>query len=175
MLARTIRNGNFHHVRQNDDNWSAYALAKYIQDKVGVYPILPLADGHVYGDNAEKPEALFLIEGDQTLVNQDIYDSDTLASDSLMEKFDGEVCAVDDFTFRPVSDYPQCYIEALQKARSGDLDGTGGAPQVLPQDSPQDPPDPPSAGETIQVFREEGPMPDFVDATAPLWQGLLKN
>src|SRR2546430_1006493 len=75
MLARTIRNENFHHVRQNDDNWSAYALAKYIQDKVGVYPILPLADGHVYGDDAEKPKALFLIKGDQTLVNQEIYNS----------------------------------------------------------------------------------------------------
>jgi hypothetical protein len=131
MLARTIRDQNFHHVRQNDDNWTAYALAKYIKDKVGVYPILPLADGHVYGDNAEKPEALFLIKGDQTLVNQEIYNSDTLASDSLMERLDGETYTVDDFTFRPDADYPEWYIKALQKARSGDLDASTTPPSAL--------------------------------------------
>lgn len=131
MLARTIRDQNFHHVRQNDDNWSAYALAKYIQDKVGVYPILPLADGHVYDDNAEKPKALFLIKGDQTLINQDIYNSDTLATDSLMDRLDGGSYTVDDFTFRPDSDYPEWYIKALQKARSGDLDGSTTPPPEL--------------------------------------------
>jgi hypothetical protein len=178
MLARTIRNENFHHVRQNDDNWSAHALGKYIQDKVGVYPILPLADGHVYGDDAEKPDALFLTKGDRTLVNQEIYNRDTLSSDSLMERLDGEAYTVDDFTFRPDSDYPQWYIEALQKARSGDLDGKGGAPKVPPQDPPQeppqDPPGPPSAGKTIQVFWEEEPIPGFVDPTAPVWEGESK-
>ncbi|KAF2274042.1 uncharacterized protein EI97DRAFT_444332 [Westerdykella ornata] len=131
MLARTIRDQNFHHVRQNDDNWSAYALAKYIKDKVGVYPILPLADGHLYDDDAEKPKALFLIKGDQTLVNQGIYNSGTLASDSLMERLDGEAYTVDDFTFRPDSDYPEWYIKALQKARSGDLDASTTPPSAL--------------------------------------------
>ncbi|PSN67822.1 hypothetical protein BS50DRAFT_665225 [Corynespora cassiicola Philippines] len=131
MLARTIRNENFNHVRQNDDNWSGYALGKYIQDKVGVYPILPLADGHVYDDNAEKPKALFLIKGDQTLVNQEVYNNGTLANDSLMERLDGESYTVDDFTFRPDSDYPQWYIEALQRARSGSLDGNTTPPSEL--------------------------------------------
>ncbi|KAF1994058.1 hypothetical protein P154DRAFT_586974 [Amniculicola lignicola CBS 123094] len=131
MLARTIRDQNFNHVRQNDDNWSAYALAKYIQDEVGIYPILPLADGHVSNDNAEKPKALFLIKGDQTLVNQEIYNSDTLAIGPLMERLDGEAYTVDDITFRPDSDYPEWYIKALQTARSGDLDGSTTPPSAL--------------------------------------------
>ncbi|KAF1978355.1 hypothetical protein BU23DRAFT_563968 [Bimuria novae-zelandiae CBS 107.79] len=155
MLARTICDENFHHVRQNYDNWTAYAMAKYIQDKVGVYPILPLTDAHVYDDNAKKPKALFLTKGDQTLVNQEIY-NDTLANGPLLEKLNSESYTVGDFTFRPDSDYPQWYIEALRKARSGDLDGTRDATQELPQEQPQElpqePPAPPKASKTIQWY-----------------------
>ncbi|KAF2745100.1 hypothetical protein M011DRAFT_495836 [Sporormia fimetaria CBS 119925] len=103
ILARTTRDQNFHHVRQNDDNWTAYALAKYNKSKVG-------------------PQALFRITGDQTLVNEDVYNRDTLASDSLPASPDRQSYTVDGSTFRPDSDYPEWYIKALQNARNGDLD-----------------------------------------------------
>lgn len=123
MLARTIRDDNFEHVRQNSDNWAAYAMAKYVEANVGVYPILPLADGHTWGDNAEeKPNALFLTKGDQTIVNQEIYNSDNMDDVSATKSVDGLVYEVAPFSFRSDSDYPKWYIDGLEKARSGDLD-----------------------------------------------------
>lgn len=91
-----MRNDSFHHVRQNDDNWCAYALAKYVQDKVGVYPILPLADGCVYSDNA-------------------------LFNRSSTQRFDGKNHEALEMVCLSDSDYPPWYIEARQRARRGDF------------------------------------------------------
>ncbi|KAF2728857.1 hypothetical protein EJ04DRAFT_503396 [Polyplosphaeria fusca] len=176
MLARTIRNENFNHVRQNDDNWSAYAL------EVGVYPILPLADDHVYGDNAQPPpSALFLSNGDQTLVNTEIYNNDAMFDPQHYVRPlapEESIEAVQDPTFRPDSDYPEWYIERLKKARAGDLDGTGKVPGE--PETPPSNPEPTKEGKTLQLFWEvelANAEPGFYEPPPPKywWYFYLGN
>ncbi|KAH3942521.1 hypothetical protein HBI56_175200 [Parastagonospora nodorum] len=146
MLARTIRENNFDHVRQNDDNWTGYALAKYIQKTVGVYPILPLADGYVYADSASYvPHSLLLLGKDKddkekVYVNNDYYTSNLLSqakSDTVYLE-GGPTLDEKAFGYNPDSDYPKWYIERIRKASNGDLDGTGPVPTPGPP-NPQSP------------------------------------
>lgn len=146
-------------VSSNPDNIIISVLttrssAKHIQKEVGVYPILPLADDHVYDDNAKAlPNALFLTKGDTTLINNEIYANDTLYKPEDYVSNPGVVEeVVQDTTFRPASDYPKWYIERLQKARKGDLEDT-----TEETKDPKKPAKPPKPSKMLQLVWEVEP------------------
>jgi hypothetical protein len=167
ILARIVSNET--PVRRSDDNWTAYALAKYVQAKLGFYPILPLADDEAWFENKEKPKALFLTlsKTGKTVVNLDLYNSDTLATnvtiDWVTDSINSVNNTIDEWTIQ-AKGYPDFYNDRLKKARAGDYDGTASTTQPTPTPTPtpkpsdppkNDPPAPKVLGRTLQVFARE--------------------
>jgi hypothetical protein len=144
-------------VRRNDDNWTAYAIGKYlyrlmdviksslqlieytvtnqftakwVESKIGMYPALPIVDGAAYGkSDASRPDAMFLDTPEGWILNEDVYQAAPKTVEVLhLQGNSPENQSFENLTFREDSDYPDWYIKHLQDVRSGNYPSNGDSP-----------------------------------------------